>query len=115
MSFESIANSHPSEQAAIGKLKQLLVRPRAHPEEFTLNRLCDLVAPHDRDEFAMILGELSRQGLLKLIVRVISPTTQGGVGDFSTLADVPHVIHDRRTDTNLEVSSENLRIVYKAG
>jgi hypothetical protein len=112
MSFESITSKYPSEQEALSKLRNLLSSPRAG--EFTLNRLCELVAPNDRDEFAIILGDLARNGLVKLIVRVVSPSTQGGVGDYSTLDEVPKVVHDRRTDTALEVTSENLRIIYKA-
>ena len=114
MNFESIASKFPSEQEAIAKLREILSKADREEAEFTLNRLCDLVVPRDREEFAIILGELARGGLIKLVVRVVSPTTQGGVGDFSDLAQVPQVIHDWRTDTAVQVTSENLRIIYKA-
>jgi hypothetical protein len=115
MNFESIASKHPSEQEAIAKLRDILSKPKRKEDEFTLNHLYDLVAPHDRDEFAIILGELTRSGVIKLIVRVVSPTTQGGVGDYSTLDAVPEVVHDWRTDSELHVTPENLRVIYKAG
>lgn len=114
MSFESIASKHPSEGEAIAKLRQLLTTPRRQAEEFTLNTLCDLVTPRDREELAIILSELARTGLVKLVVRVMSPSKQGGVRDFPDLAQVPEVIHDWRTDTQLQVTSENLSIIYKA-
>lgn len=114
MSFETIASKHPSEREAIAKLREILYRPNRQEAEFTLNRLCDLVTPRDREEFAVILGELARGGLVKLVVRVISPSTQGGVQDYSTLDEVPEVVHDWRTDSLLHVGPENLRVIYKA-
>ena len=114
MNFESIVSKYPSEQEALAKLKDVLSGAKQQGAEFTLNRLCDLVAPRDREEFAIILGELARHHFIKLVVRVVSPRTQGGIGDFSTLDEVPQVVHDWRTDSEIEVSPENLRIVYKA-
>jgi hypothetical protein len=114
MNFESIASKYPSEQEAIAKLRDILHRANRQEAEFTLNRLCDLVTPRDRDEFALILGELTRGGLIKLVVRVVSPSTQGGVGDYSTLDEVPDVVRDWRTDSEVHVTPENLRVIYKA-
>ena len=114
MSFESIANRYPSERAATTKLEEILARPLRAGEEYTLNSLCDLVTPQDRDTFAMLLGDLARAGFLKLVVRVLSPGTQGGIGEYATLDEVPEVVHDWRTDSELHVSPENLRVIYKA-
>jgi len=114
VNFESIASRFPSEREAIAKLREILGKANRQEAEFTLNRLCDLVTPRDREEFAIILGELARSGLIKLVVRVVSPSTQGGVGDYPSLDDVPEVVHDWRTDSELHVSPENLRVIYKA-
>jgi hypothetical protein len=114
MNFESIVSKHPSEGEAIAKLRDILVGTKRQGDEFTLNRLCDLATPNSREEFAIILGELARGGLIRLIVRVISPSTQGGIKDFSTLDEVPEVIHDWRTDLEVHVSPENLCVIYKA-
>jgi hypothetical protein len=114
MNFESIASKHPSEEEALEKLRDLLSKAKRKEEEFTLNRLCDLVAPNSREELAIILGEMARGGLIKLVVRVVSPSAQGGIGDFPTLDEVPDVVHDWRTDSEVQVSPENLRVIYKA-
>lgn len=114
MNFESIASKHPSEEEALARLRELLSKLKRKEDEFSLNRLCDLVTPNSREEFAIILGEMARSGLIKLVVRVVSPSTQGGIGDFPNLDAVPEVVRDWRTDSEFHVSPENLRVIYKA-
>ena len=46
------------------------------------------------------------------MIRVISPTTRGGIKDFDSLTDVPDRIHDWRADSEMEVEPDNLRILY---
>lgn len=96
----------------MGRLERLLLERSGSRAEFTLNRLCELVKPNNRIEFALALGELVRLGGMKVVFRVVSPTTQGGVGDFDSFDDVPPEIHDWRTDTHFQVEPENLRTIF---
>lgn len=112
MSFEPIISKHPSEREAIVRLERLLHQPASQRAEYTLNSLSEIVRPRNREELASVLGDLVRQGELKQVIRVVSPTTQGGIKDFESFDEVPRVIHDWRTDTEIEVRPDNLRVVY---
>jgi len=112
MNLESIANKYPSERAAFAKLQRLLSEHSGDHSEFTLDTLCDMVQPRSRDELAIALGELVRKGKIKKVVRVVSPTTQGGIKDYDSLEKIPHFIHDWRNDIEIEVNADLLRTVY---
>lgn len=88
---------------------------REHPgqtTEFTLDRLFDLVQPKTKEELALTLGELVQQGKIKQVIRVESPQTRGSIKDFNSLKDVPQFIHDWRTDRQIEVSPDDLVVLY---
>jgi hypothetical protein len=79
---------------------------------YTLDRLYDLVEPSSMRVLSLILGELTRHGILQQLVRVESPTG-AGIKDFSSILDVPHTIHDSHSDRDIEVGPENLQVVFK--
>lgn len=112
MNFEFITSKFPFERDALARLGHFLAEHGASGEQFTFTRLCEVVEPRSREQFAAALGELVRQGILKQVVRVISPTTRGGIKDFDSLTDVPDRIHDWRADSEMEVEPDSLRIVY---
>lgn len=112
MSFASIADKYPTERVALTKLQRFLAKHSSEHSEFTLDMLCDLLQPQSRDELAMALGELVRKGEIKKVVRVVSPTTQGGIKDFDSLEKIPRFIHDWRNDVEIEVNPDLLRTVY---
>jgi len=94
------------------QLEQILSKQRGKALEFTLEELCDLVKPKSREELVLALGDLVRTGKIKQVIRVVSPKTQGGIGDYETLDDVPSVANDWRTDTQIEVTPDDLRVIY---
>lgn len=110
MNLESLTAKYPSESQSLRKLADLLTI--GEHAEYTLNRLSDLVEPNSQEALAGALGELVRSGEIKLVIRVVSPSTQGGIKDFKSLADVPEVVHDWRSDRQVEVTAENLRVLY---
>ena len=114
MNLERIANKYPSEREAIARLEELFAKEKGARAEYTLNSLCDAVQPKSREGLALALGELVQQGELKRVIRVVSPTSQGGIGDYSSLDEVPPCIHDWRTDLGIEVRPEDLRVIYVA-
>jgi len=110
MNLESLTARYPSERQAIARLIALL--SQGEHKEYTLNRLIDLVRPKSTEELAAALGDLVRSGDIKLVIRVVSPSTRGGIADFASLADVPDVVHDWRSDRDVEVTPDDLRVVY---
>lgn len=112
MNFERIISKALPEPKAAAKLGRVLTSQPGQRKEFTLGRLCDLVQPASREGLALALGELVRYGRLKQVVRVESPRMRGGVKDFDSLDAVPQFIHDWRTDTEIEVSPDDLVILY---
>jgi hypothetical protein len=110
MNLEFLIAKYPSESKAIARLAQLITT--GEHKEYTLNRLSDLTKPNSIETFAGVLGELVRTGAIKLVIRVISPSTQGGIAEFRSLDDVPDVVHDWRTDRDLEIKTDDLRVVY---
>ncbi len=111
--MSSVLTLNKGERAVTAKLKRLLAEHSGDKSEFTLNDLYDLLHPDSREELAMVLADLVKQGKIKQVIRVISPTKQGGIKDFNSLDDVPQSIHDWRTDTEIEVHPDDLRVVYK--
>jgi hypothetical protein len=112
MNFGSITDKYPTEREALTRLEELLSHLSSSDREFTLTRLCELLRPQNREALASALGELVRQGVFKQVVRVVSPATQGGIKDFESLDAVPDSIHDWRSDREIEVTPELLRVVY---
>ena len=110
MNLESLTAKYPSEREALRRLARLLTTSRH--EEYTLNRLSDLIEPNSKEALAAALGELVRSGDIKLVFRVISPATRGGIAEFTSLDEVPPVVHDWRTDRDVEVTTDDLRAVY---
>src|SRR5512140_1230980 len=111
MNFERIADKYPSEREALGRLRQLVEPGSASKREYSFSHLCDLLRPRSREGLALVLAELVQCGRLQRIVRVVSPTTQGGIAEFSSLEEVPPFLHDWRADLQIEVRAEDLHII----
>jgi hypothetical protein len=82
--------------------------------EFTFNSLFDAVKPHNEKQLALALASLVDQGVIRKFVRVQSPTTHGGLGDFPSVIDVPDEIHDIHADSWVQVRPEHLVVIYRA-
>ncbi len=64
-------------------------------------------------ELADVIGALISGKVLKRVVLVESPSG-GSVAQFDSYDDVPDVLHDHLTDSEMRVSADNLRTVYVA-
>jgi hypothetical protein len=94
------------------ELERLLRKqPRA---EFTLEDFCGMLPSQSRERLAIVLGDLVRSGKLKQIIRVYSRRIPGaGIGDFNSIDEIPAVIHDYHTDTNMEVTADDVVVIYQ--
>ena len=112
MSFVQLISKHPTGAMLTHKLEKVLRPQPLKPAYYSLDRICEEVEPKSRDELILALGKLVRSGRIKKIIRVVSPTTQGGIGDFNSLEEVPKVIPDYFTGNSVEVTPNNLRLLY---
>jgi hypothetical protein len=83
--------------------------------EFTFGHLLQEVGPTSPDELALALAQLTTAHFLEKIIRVESPETHGGIGDFRSLSEVPQEIRDWRTNQMIDVRPENLVVVFRPG
>ena len=112
MNFGSIVDKYPTERDTIARLERLLSSSAPADVEYTLNDLCELLRPRTREGMATVLGELVRGGVFRQVVRVLSPATKGGIGDFKSLEEVPRSLHDWRSDREVDITPEDLRVIY---
>ena len=106
--FETITAEKPEWKDTIQALADLLEPGKEYSFNFLVHRLPD-VPPA---QLSLVLSELDDVGVLQRIVRVESPETGGGIGDFRSLLDVPETIVDYRTGKTLEVTPDNIRTIF---
>ncbi len=49
---------------------------------------------------------------MRKIIRVVSPTTHVGIKDYTSLEEVPKVVSDESTGHEVEVTGNNLQLLY---
>jgi hypothetical protein len=84
-------------------------------EVYTFEHLYQKVSPSSPAVFSLMLSELVQRGFLEKLVRVESPSNQGGIKDFASVSDVPDRIYDWRSDREIEVQPDNLRVLFRVG
>jgi hypothetical protein len=102
---------HGGELNALGKFESLLQTGRKYI--VTLDQLADLVGANSRNELALILGELSSDGLVDFELQIRSPSTRERIAGYKNIKDIPSTLHDTTTDTDFTVSFDDVRPVYK--
>ncbi len=101
---------HISEKESFTKLEQLLGDGK--PRRLTLDQLATMIGARSRDEWALILGELASDGLIDFYLQVRSPSSNQPLANYSSLAEIPSVLHDMANDTDVEVTMDNIRPIY---
>jgi hypothetical protein len=109
--FAALINRYPSEQASIARLVALVNSERKY--EMTFEHLVLELRPASKEALALILAEMAQAGAIRRVLRVESQE-RGGIQDFESLQSVPARIHDWRTDMEVDITLENLRVIYKS-
>lgn len=111
---EALINKFPQDRETIKRLLSILNDSEAQKrqKELTLKRLFDLTSPRSEVVLAQILNHLTKIGVLQRIVRVES-RNMGGLEDFSSITEIPEVIHDWRRDIDMYVTPDDINILYK--
>ena len=115
INLDSLISQFPEETEAVRRLASLIESSHDSGQavhELTAQRLFDCAMPSSQRVLARILGCLSEQGVLRRIFRVESDSL-GGIGDFDSLDSIPSIMHDWRTDREIEVRLDQVRLFYR--
>jgi len=88
---------------------QELIQPG---KEYTFRYLVDRFPAIPPQVLALLLSELVSSGVLRNVVRIESPETGGGIGDYDSLLDVPDQIFDFRTQREIVVTPDNVVTLF---
>lgn len=112
--LDTLIDEFPEESAAIARLSDLLEPSDDRPEmrEYTSARLYDLLRPSNHRVLVQLLSSAADKGLVRKIVRVVS-TARGGIGDFDSLLDIPPTLFDERIGVEVEVTPDNIILIYQ--
>jgi hypothetical protein len=110
--FANITRRFPEEREALQRLAQFL--EAARPEsEFTLQRLYAAAQPSSTEVLALILNELTNNGVLRRAYKVVSRSTGGGIQEYRSLRDVPDRVEDIYTGEEIEAGPDNIKPVFR--
>jgi hypothetical protein len=114
ISSETLISKFPQERDTIQRLLDVLNdnEGTTRLKEYTLKRLFDLTSPRSELVLTQALNYLVKGGVLRRVIRVESPN-QGGLKDFSSLMDVPDKIHDWRRDMEMNVTPDDINVLYQ--
>ena len=94
------------------RLSALVRKARARSYQYTFEHLLDKAAPIAPEILSIFLAELVERGLVRRVIRVESPGTGGGLGDFDAIEALPAQIDDGYGHL-IPVTPDMLRVIYK--
>ena len=98
------------------RLRKALLKLLQEPNrEYTFQSLYLKVHPQSAELLARVLDQLAQQGEVRRVFRVESPITRIGIGDYSTIDEIPSVLYDRTADQEINIEPTNIRPIFKAG
>lgn len=112
--FGALIEEFPEEAESLRRLAVLFGSEDQAPrtKELTVQRVFDVARPSSQRVLLKMLHRLVQQGALEKIIRVESDAL-GGIGDFPSVSDVPHVMFDPRIGHEIEVRPDQLRLMYR--
>jgi hypothetical protein len=113
--FSNLIRKLPAEAEALRSLEEFVSRENAKGEEYTVRRLFDVCRPKSMRVLNLILEQLIESGVLKKNIKLISPKTGSFIASYKGLDEVPPVVNDDSIDLQIEVSMDDLEVVYSVG
>jgi hypothetical protein len=107
--LEPLINEHPEWKDSLNELASVLTPGK----EYSFRYLTDRIPSVSPQRLSLILSDLASRGILERIIRVESPETGGGIGDFKSLLDVPEEVFDYRTSKNVSVTPDKVVTIFK--
>jgi hypothetical protein len=113
---DSGAEQAEREQRKRAELKKRLTDIFAHnrDSEFTMRHLESKLGPVSLASMSLALAELQQEGVVDRVLRVESPENHGGIEDFVSLSAIPEQIYDWRSERMVEVTPDNIVLIFKA-
>lgn len=110
--FGNLISQFPSEKNAIERIERLFSE-KGH--EFPLENIYALAQPNSTYALANIMMKLVELGAVQKKFRVISPSDPGGgIGEYSSLIDIPENLYDPRSGLQLDVTPSLIKVIYKS-
>ena len=110
--LKSLITKFPSERDTIKRLENLLRQGKEQDRVYTASRLTKILEPSSAWTFSFLLKDLASQGLLEQVMRLYS-TSGAGLKDFEDLDQIPETFFDHTTDSDIDVSMDDIEVVYK--
>lgn len=82
-------------------------------KELTFNQLVEKISPSSISEFARILDDLTASNVIAQVIRVESPETHSGIGEYRSIDDLPERIVDAYTGRTIDVTPENVKVFFR--
>ena len=101
----------------ISRLDTLIERMKKSPTaiEYPFDRLGDLVDAPSKLELARELTRRVAQSEIRVVYRVISPTTGAGILEFDSILQIPSTVYDNTADLKFLIDpTKDVEIIYKA-
>lgn len=111
--FDTLIDEFPEESVAVGRLVELIKSAMSTPgrKEYSPMRLYDLLSPSNYRVLVQILSSAADKELLHKTLRVVS-VSGGGIQDFDSVLDIPIEIFDDRIGRVVEVSPDNIQMIF---
>lgn len=106
-----------ADETWISRLNTLIDRMKKSPSviEYPFDRLGDLVGAPSKIELARELTERVTRSQIRVIYRIISPTTGTGLFEFDSILEIPPTAYDSTADVKFLVDpTRDVEIIYKA-
>jgi len=104
----------PQEREAFRRFFEILEsNTSTQPKYVTVNRLFDKLEPNSVYGLTQVITALLEAGLLEQVIRIQSPKTGGVIRDFNSIVEIPSTIHDKYSDSEIDVTPENMGVFYR--
>lgn len=111
--FEPLTAEFPHDRDAILRLATLIDSAGDKGGKvYSVKRIYDAAHFSSQLALAKVLHRLVQTGVFQKIIRVEFDSL-GGVKDFSSIEEVPEVIHDWRRDIDVVVQPQHLHVLYQ--
>lgn len=107
----TLTSEFPDDAQAVDRLAEFVASRSGKATEVSLNRLYDVANPSSKLNLAKIIQRFIELGVFKEIYRIELDGIDSAK-DFSTIEDIPKVVHDSIRDIDVEVRPKDLRLFY---
>lgn len=113
--FANIINRQPARAQELALVADYLdaaaAQDRLHRLRLDPQHIQQISKLQSSADLAVLISILLSEHILNRVIVVQSPEG-GGVAEFSSVDEVPEIVHDHLRDTHMKITSGNLRTIY---